>query len=225
MSNTNCHRAQLERLEHDRLVSRQPSGQQARCHLSLRIDHKQTDDLLLTPEQFEKIKRVLLGEDDMMFEFEDITTDENFPTFRVWQSVSWGKDFLGVIRNTTNTRAKKRFPNSPLLWVAALAVEADTETWDPKATHSAYTKQEAATWLLGCRDAITNPKADAARAMLEEDRRRSAADNVCPVCDGKVSSKFIDSNTTKCESCEAELYRTEADRTPFHKPLWKPVGE
>ncbi|MDH2390092.1 hypothetical protein QCN29_15085 [Streptomyces sp. HNM0663] len=159
------------------------------------------------------------------FEYEDITVDAEFPTFRVWYKAGWGLDLLGVLRNTKNSLAKKRFPDSPLLWTAALAIEADPQTWDKKATSSVYTQREGAMWLLGCRDAITKPKNDAARAMLEEDRRRNAADNVCPVCGGKVSSKFIDGNTTKCESCEAELYRMEADRTPFQKPLWKQAGK
>ncbi|MGW6605863.1 hypothetical protein [Streptomyces sp. NPDC055036] len=160
------------------------------------------------------------------FAYEEITVDGQFPTFRVWHKIGWGMgDFLGVIRDAANSSAKKRFPDSPLQWVAALAIEADPTMWDKKATCSTRTQEEGALWLLGCRDAITNPKAHAARAMLEEDCRRSAADNVCPVCGGKVSSKFIDNNTTKCESCEAELYRTEADRTPFQRPLWKRAGK
>ncbi|MFG3403665.1 hypothetical protein [Streptomyces sp. NPDC048142] len=159
------------------------------------------------------------------FEYEDITVDAEFPTLRVWHKAGWGMDFLGVIRSTENAPAKKRFPDSPLKWVAALAIEADPSTWDKKATSSVYTQREGALWLLGCREAITNPKNDAARAMLVENTRRKLADNVCPVCEGKVASEFIGGNTTKCESCEAELYRTEADRTPFHEPLWKPVGK
>ncbi|MFI0265600.1 hypothetical protein [Streptomyces luteogriseus] len=154
----------------------------------------------------------------MQFDYTVIGEVGGSPTYLVRITEAWvpNNTVLGVVRQATRTR----IPGNPLMWTAALSVEADHTLWPKKGTKSFFEQDHAAVWLLGVRDALLNPHAEHARALLEEVQRRSTNFFKCPQCDEMAQKEMSGQSAIECESCGTELRHDAKAEASLGQRYW-----